>query len=332
MKPTIVSLLASFVVTASAAACLDPTDDGNLVPSTVDGDPSLPRLELNGSVFHAETFGDPTAPVIVMLHGGPGSDYRSQLRLRQPVDGVRLEDRHFVVFWDQRGTGLSRRHDPRDLNLATYEDDLLAILERFAPGRPAVLVGHSWGCMYASHFIGRHPERVAGAVLMDAGPLTGALYEEVKDEIVKFDFASEWLNDYTWGQATISPDGHARADYVRMLGKLGDNQPGYHLSATDHEPSWRFGAVANAAMLKEGMSDGKAVWDFTKGLDRYQRPVLFVGSELNEVIGAAFQRRQMAAYPSAELAVIAGAGHDHQWTHPEATLRPIFSYLAAIGF
>jgi len=80
------------------------------------------------------------------------------------------------------------------------------------------------------------------------------------------------------------------------------------------------------------MSNGKAVWDFTKGLDRFQEPVLFVGSELNEIIGAGFQKRQMVFYPRAQLAVIAGAGHDHQWTHAEATLRPIVSYLAAIGF
>jgi hypothetical protein len=40
----------------------------------------------------------------------------------------------------------------------------------------------------------------------------------------------------------------------------------------------------------------------------------------------------MRLYSSATLEVIADAGHDHAWTHPEATLRPIFSYLADIGF
>jgi len=320
------------VILSLLTSCVDPTADGNLVPRTVDGDPSLPRVELNGTALHAEAFGDPAAPVIVVLHGGPGSDYRGMLRLRGPVDGVRLEDRHRVVFWDQRGSGLSRRHDPEQLTQDVYEADLMAVLDHYAPARRVVLMGHSWGGMYASLFIGRHPERVAGAVLMDSGPLTGALFEEVKGGIQELDFGSEWLNDLTWGQAIVTPDGHARADYNRMLGALGDSQPRYHLSTADREPAWRFGAIANQALTEEVMSNGKAVWDFTKGLDRFQEPVLFVGSELNEIIGAGFQKRQMVFYPRAQLAVIAGAGHDHQWTHAEATLRPIVSYLAAIGF
>ncbi len=316
--------------TATSTACLDPNEPGNLVPPTVDEDPALPRVALNGSVFHAETFGDPAAPVIVMLHGGPGHDYRNMLRLRQPVDGVRLEDRHFVVFWDQRGCGLSRRHDPGEVTGAAYDADLLALIDTYSPGRPVVLLGHSWGGMYATRFISQHPDRVAGAVLMDSGPFTGALFEEVKSGIQELDLWSEWLNDYTWGHTAMSPAGHARADYLLALGKFGDSQPRFHESTT--EPTWRLGAVASTQIQKEGMSKGKGVWDFTKGLERYQRPVLFMGAELNEVIGAEFQKRQMKFYPNAELAVVAGAGHTHQWTHPEATLRPIFAYLAAIGF
>jgi len=326
----LLSLVTSLLTTPTA--CLDPSADGNLVPKTVDGDPALPRVALNGSAFHVETFGNPSSPVIVMLHGGPGHDYRGLLRLRQPVDGVRLEDRHFVVFWDQRGCGLSRRHDARDVNLANYDADLVAILDKYSPGRPAVLIGHSWGGQYATNFIANHPERVAGAVLMEAGPLTGALFEEAKKGIKSLDLFSEWLNDYTWAQTIVSPDDHARADYILTLGQFGDSQPGYHVSTTDREPQWRLGAVAFTTIQQEGMVSGKPVWDFTKGLDRFTRPVLFEASELNEVLGVEFQKRQMQAYPSATLAVVKGAGHDHTWTHPEATLRPVFSYLAAIGF
>src|SRR5262249_37227022 len=147
--------------------CMDPSEPGNLVPKTVDEEPSLPAIEINGTKVHAETFGDPAAPVIIILHGGPGKDYRGYLRLRQPGDGTRLEDRHFVVFWDQRGTGLSRRHDEREITQAAYDADLEALVDKFSPGRPVVFIGHSWGGMYATRFIGLHPERVAGAVLMD---------------------------------------------------------------------------------------------------------------------------------------------------------------------
>lgn len=321
--------LSLFTLLFAASACRDPSADGNLVPRTVDDDPSLPRVALNGSLFHAETFGDPAAPAIVVLHGGPGHDYRGLLRLRQPVDGVRLEDHHFVVFWDQRSAGLSRRHQEKDVTMAAYDADLGALLDHYAPGRPVVLMGHSWGGMYATRFIAQHPERIAGAVLMEPGPLTKARFDEVKDQIIALDLWSEWLNDYGWGQTIVTPDDHARADYAVLLGMLGDSQPGFHLSTSDREPLWRFGAVASSAIQGEGVRDG---WDFTKGLERFQKPVLFEASEQNEVIGVEFQRRQMPSFSNAKLEIVRNAGHDFTWTQPEATLRPVFAYLAAIGF
>lgn len=329
MNRSLLFLFILFVSIVPSVACLDPTDGGNLVPGTVDDDPDLPRLALNGSLFHAEAFGDANAPVIVMLPGGPGNDYRELIRLRYPVDGVRLEDRHRVVFWDPRGAGLSRRHSPSEISGAICDADLLALVDHYAPNRKVVLIGKSAGGVFASYFIGHHAERVAGAVLMDSAPLTGALFDEVKGRLTEVDVGSEWMNDATWGQAIVTPDGHARLDYLRMLGNLGNSAPGYHLSTTDRMAAWRFGAVANSTLMREGIASG---WNFTGGLDAFTGLVLFEGSELNEVTGAAFQKRQASVYPNARLAVIAGAGHDHTWVAPEATLRPIVSYLAEIGF
>src|SRR5215212_3659032 len=93
------------------AACglADTGKPGNMVPRTVVEDPALPAVDLDGTRFHAETFGEPGNPTLIFLHGGPGGDYRDLLRLR-PL----LEDDYYLVFWDQRGAGLSRRHDADD--------------------------------------------------------------------------------------------------------------------------------------------------------------------------------------------------------------------------
>jgi proline iminopeptidase len=313
-------------------ACLDPGDDGNLVPKTADEDSSIPQLAFNGSRFHVETFGDPAAPVIVVLHGGPGGDFRALMRLRNPVNGVRLENNHLLVFWDQRGCGLSQRHPRDEVSLGAYDRDLTWIIDHFSPGRPVVLLGHSWGGMYATRYISNHPEKVAGAVLMEPGPLTGALFNEVKSTMFELDPLARWLNDYAWAESIVTPDGHARADYLRGLGAVGDLQPNYHSSKTDREPFWRQGAVAGAAINEEGIVDGEPVWDFTEGLDRFLTPVLFEASDLNTVIGIEFQQKQMRFYPSASLSVIAGVGHDFPWVKPAETLAPVFSYLSSIGF
>jgi proline iminopeptidase len=60
---------------------LKTTDPGNLVPRTVDQDPSLPSIIVNGTQLHTEAFGNPADPMVVFLHGGPGSDYRNALNV-----------------------------------------------------------------------------------------------------------------------------------------------------------------------------------------------------------------------------------------------------------
>jgi pimeloyl-ACP methyl ester carboxylesterase len=114
-----------------------------------------------------------------------------------------------------------------------------------------------------------------------------------------------------------------------MLG-VRDSQPKYHSSDTDPALSWRLGAVANRCLINSAVQDGKAVYDFTDHLAAYTKPVLFVASAKNEVIGVAFQQRQKQFFPASELVTIADSGHDMQWTHPAESLAVIRAYLGAV--
>jgi proline iminopeptidase len=57
------------------------TDGEYRVPATVTDDPSLPAIDIHVVRLHAETFGSPGNPVVLVLHGGPGGDYKSLLGL-----------------------------------------------------------------------------------------------------------------------------------------------------------------------------------------------------------------------------------------------------------
>jgi len=131
------------------------TEDGTL-PSREIADVRLPMRILEG----------PTdARTIVVLHGGAGSDFRSLLGLSG------LADTHRVVFYDQRGAGLSERVPAELLTLDGYLEELDAVIALTSPGRPVVLIGHSWGAMLASAYFGAHPERVDRAILIEPGYL-----------------------------------------------------------------------------------------------------------------------------------------------------------------
>jgi proline iminopeptidase len=314
-----------------AAACdtMSPEDPGNLVPLTVAEDTSLPAIEMNGSRFHLETFGNPVNPVIIFLHGGPGSDYRSMLTMRERYNGYSLADEYFLVYWDQRGAGLSKRHNKDVLTLDVYDNDLNTLVNLYSPGRPVFLIGVSWGGMFATSYINKHPERVAGAVLIEPGPMNGASMERIKDDIFDIDLGSEWLNDVAWNSQFLSPDDHARMDYERMLG-VRDAQPRFHQSAENPEPGWRLGAAAGRYLMEDGQDEnGVFDYDFTSNLSAYAAPVLFIAGAWSEVLGEALQQEQRLHYPSASLAVVDGAGHDVAWIKTPEVVALMRAYLDA---
>lgn len=323
--------LAASLALLVAAGCepLSPSDPGNLVPRTVAEDPSLPAIDMNGSRFHLETMGDPANPVIVFLHGGPGGDYRCMLRLTQPQNGYSLADEYYLILWDQRGCGLSQRHDKDVLTLDTYVHDLDTLLDRYSLGKPAFLIGESWGGMYATKYINEYPQKVAGAVLIEPGPMDGPTFEHLEDDMFDLSLGDEWLNDFTWSNQFLSPDDHARMDYQRMLGAK-ESQPKFHLSSVDPSPTWRMGAAANKYISEDGQdAEGNFNYDFTTNLSAYSTPVLFVAGSLSEVLGPSLQVEQMKHYPSATLEVVDDAGHDVAWVKAPEVLVHIRTYLDA---
>jgi proline iminopeptidase len=179
---------------------------------TVDRDRTLPTVELAGYRFHAETFGDPERPVLIVLHGGPGADYRYLLPLKALADDYR------VVFYDQRGTGLSPRVPADGITVDSFVADLDAFVDHFGRGRPVHLVGHSWGAMLASAYAGAHPRKVDRMVLAEPAFLDHSTADALQAGGgpgigVIWGFATAWLKK--WFVRTDG-DPYARDDFFLM--------------------------------------------------------------------------------------------------------------------
>ncbi|MEJ2206200.1 MAG: alpha/beta hydrolase [Gemmatimonadota bacterium] len=318
------------VLAVGITACadlLDPEDPGNLVPATVEEDATLPRIRIPGTILHSEAFGDPTDPMIMVLHGGPGADYRGLLPLQ-----ALAADGYYVVFWDQRGTGLSQRHDASVYTMDGYLEDLRLVLEHYTtvPGQPVVFIGHSWGAMYATWFINEYGDyggRIRGAILSEPGAFT----KEQLDHFVEGLFGSirflgEEANDAIWLYRFLSPAEHARADYMAMVSS--------HAITSEHNdpskplPTWRAGAVVNGKLL-DLVDEG---FDWTTHLQAYTRPVLFLRGDLNTVATLSHQQELASSYPDATIETISGVGHEMIWERPADYLIHTRAYLQRIGF
>lgn len=296
------------------------------VAATVVDDASLAQIEIDGVRLHAETYGDPSNPVIIVLHGGPGGDYRSLLAAKA------LADTNFVVFYDQRGAGLSERVPAEQLTIPTYMTELDGIIDRYSPVRPVTLLGHSWGAMLATAYLGKAPEKVARAILLEPGFFTG---QEARDWMAQAKPYMSGLGFY--GQAAVAafrslhvsgPDSNAGPDY--MMGEIIHefvNHPDnpYHCPGEEFDAAaWRFGATASQTAGKTGAAEFERI---AKGAESYPRPVLLLAGACNDWIGEDAQRVHQSFFQNAELSVVPNAGHDMIWDNPHATLTLIRAFL-----
>jgi len=304
----------------SCSGLLDPDEPGNLVPKTVDDDPTLDYIEVNGTKLHVETYGDPVDPVIIFLHGGPVDDFRSLRRLRG------LQDEYYCVFYDQRGGGLSRRHDPDDISVDLFISDLDAIIEKYrrTPTDKINFIAHSWGAQVVTFYIDDNPPRalqkVDKVVFSDPGPWKDEWIDYVTPDM---DLTACWMNEFLWNNDFISPDGHERFDYWAFVTK-GSN-PDRHLSKTDPSPKWRWGGVANYALVQVGGKDG---WDWTVNLGQFTNKVLFIRSGLNEDHTPEYFELEMGCYPNTQLITIENVGHDLAWVKAPEYMTVVRTYFS----
>jgi pimeloyl-ACP methyl ester carboxylesterase len=108
---------------------------------------------------------DVANPVVLFLHGGPGTSQLTQLRRQQGP----LEAHFTVVDWDQRGAGKSfaAGRDAARMTMAQLVDDVVVLSEylarRFHQDK-ILLVGHSWGSAIGLLAAARRPDLFSGYV------------------------------------------------------------------------------------------------------------------------------------------------------------------------
>src|SRR5499427_4227386 len=130
----------------------------------------LERVQLGGITQWIRIRGAGASnPVLLLMQQGPGLPMINEARRVEHLLG--LEKAFTVVYWDQRGTGLSspslRRDSSRfEISVARMVDDTVALLEllRDRFGGKTFVAGFSFGAMYAAQAAVRRPELVAALV------------------------------------------------------------------------------------------------------------------------------------------------------------------------
>ena len=139
---------------ARTAPIASPDAISELIPAEIGG--MIQWLLIRGA--------DRNAPILLWLHGGPGS-------AQMPIHGLTAElERDFVVVhWDQRGAGKSNPpdFDPSTMKLQQFLADareVTALLRESVGDQPLIVLGHSWGTMLGARLVARWPADYAGYI------------------------------------------------------------------------------------------------------------------------------------------------------------------------
>ncbi len=302
-------------------------EPGNLVPKTVVEDPSLSNISVNGTTLHAESYGNPDSSLVVFLHGGPGADYQNGLNVKQLEN-----DGYQVVFYDQRGTGLSKRHDKHSYSIQLYLDDLAAVIRHYrtSPNQKVFLFGHSWGAMLAAAYINAYPDRINGVIFAEAGGFNKHLLDEYGEASRKLNLFSEITSDVLYYDQFLTgrENEHEILDYKLSIASSFSYAAGNDEGIEGPSPFWRNGATVLQAFMDISENEG---FDFTTNLNQYQTKVLFIYGENNKSYGLSFAQKEAAFFPNSEIVKIDDTGHEMIYFKWNSVHPVVLNYLNSLN-
>jgi pimeloyl-ACP methyl ester carboxylesterase len=113
--------------------------------------------------FHFLEWGDPSAPPMLLLHGG------NQTAHSWDLVSLHLSDRYHVYALDQRGHGDSEWVRDQDYSPAAMAEDALGFIRQQGMQSPLIM-GHSMGGGVTMALAVREPSLPRAVVFVDVGP------------------------------------------------------------------------------------------------------------------------------------------------------------------
>lgn len=191
--------------------------------------------------------GTQDAPLILFLHGGPGSS-----RMKQAdIFSADLQKKFMVVQWDQRGAGRTAalNQSPVPVTLQLMENDtyeIIKILLKKFSQKKLYLVGESWGTVLGFRMAEKHPE------LLNAYIAFSPVINQTKSE--------QMLLDQLKLQAKSESDTKAKEELNMVKIPFTDYEQMYYLR------KWMFSydghpfAEKDLPLLKQFMEDWSKTW------------------------------------------------------------------------
>ncbi|GGN76907.1 non-heme chloroperoxidase [Actinoplanes lobatus] len=268
------------------------------------------RVRAGDVRLHVTTLGDEYSdgqrrPDIIAVHGGPGID-GGMLRLTmRPAVGYA-----HVIVPDLRGHGRSDRGEPADWNLDVWADDLAALIDTLGLPSP-YLLGTSFGGFVVQRFLSRHPETLAGAILIGTGARQASHDEIVeRHRVLGGDRAADVMR-----RSLTDHSPEAEREWAEVCGPLAIRR------APDEDYQRAVRNRISTPEINAGFISQLSGLDLRPDLAAARRPVMVLVGEYDPLIPYEVAAETVDSLPAGtgELHVVPGASHQAIWDAPDAT-------------
>lgn len=263
-----------------------------------------------------ETFGTAGAEIpVVAVNGGPGLShaYMMQNDLWQRVAAHR-----WVILYDQRGTGSSKRVQPNaPQTMEAQVADLDALRQALSLDKIAVL-GDSYGGLIAMAYAAAHPEHVARLILSDsAAPSWNGMVHLLPSVFPDTEEAGEAEAK----KLAADPAAAAKAglvNHMRMMFYSTDKRDAFLAHAGDLGVAPQVGAAVHKAT--ENI-------DLTSKLADFKFPTLVITGRYDMNVAPLTAWRMAHAIPGAQLVFFEKSGHLPAYEEPDKYLQVLEAFL-----
>jgi proline iminopeptidase len=288
--------------------------------------------------FHQTALPGSERPVLLVLHGGPGS---GSVPLRAAL-GDLLGASFRTVFFDQRGVG--RSSAVASFRLDDYLDDI-EHLRRALQVDSWSLFGISWGAALANEYTVRYPDRVRGVVTWGGLVANEAVTRSMLGQLRAFYTANGDQDGVSWCQSLEGQSvGYTRLQSIRVMNTVNrarlktvvpeNVQIEAILAARDRAVrQWGYAPSQTGTNLwataATFMENGLEGYDFRPRLREIGVPYLFLAGEHDPLLISAGLDEQAKSMPRAKVRRVPGAGHTIDQS--EAIAAEVVGFVSAIA-
>lgn len=229
---------------------------------------------------------------------------------------------------DHRGHGDSAWDKQGRYDHDTLVRDVESVTAALGIGR-LVIVAHSLGGRVATLFAGRHPERMAGLVLVDIGPeldargTTRIRMEIESDRDPSFASVDEYARLLSLNYPAAQP--HA----LQRMARHGLRRLENGRFAPKLDPALRGAGRGASARISSEEELTRAQWE---ALARIPCPTLVVRGAASDVLSAdVAERMAHEVLPKGSLAVVARAGHSVMTDNPDGFRDAVTAFVLGEG-